>query len=118
MRAYVDRLRRGGKLREVVRAVNGTHELAAVTQASQQESDAPILFHKVAGSRFPVVTNVFGSRARLMEMIAANDGSFCRRWVELMRQPAQAPRTVGVPNDLEDIRLTELPQITYFERDG
>jgi len=43
MRAFVDRLRRAGKLREVVRAVNGTHELAAVTQASQQESDAPIL---------------------------------------------------------------------------
>jgi 4-hydroxybenzoate decarboxylase len=118
MRAYFDRLRRAAGVREVVRAVNGKHELAAVTQASQQESDAPILFHKVVGSRFPVMTNVFGSRARLMEMIGANDGSFCRRWVELMRQPAQAPRATGVPNDLEDIRLTDLPQITYFERDG
>ncbi len=118
MRAYLDRLRRAGHVREIAREVSGKHELAAVTQASQRESDAPLLFQKVAGSRFPVMTNVFGSRPRLLDMIGASDGSFCRRWVELMRQPAQAPRIVGAPNDLEEIRLTELPQITYFEHDG
>ncbi len=118
MRAYLDRLRRAGHVREIAREVGGKHELAAVTQASQRESDAPLLFQKVAGSRFPVMTNVFGSRPRLLDMIGASDGSFCRRWVELMRQPVQAPQIVGAPNDLEEIRLTELPQITYFERDG
>jgi 4-hydroxybenzoate decarboxylase len=118
MRAYLDRLRRAGCVREITREVSGRHELAAVTQASQQESDAPLLFHKVAGSRFPVMTNVFGSRRRLIEMIGGNDGSFCRRWVEMTRKPSQLPRIVGAPNDLEQIRLTELPQITYFEHDG
>ena len=118
MRAYLDRLRRAGGVREITREVSGRHELAAVTQASQQESDAPLLFHKVAGSRVPVMTNVFGSRRRLIEMIGGNDGSFCRRWVEMTRKPAQLPRIVGAPNDLEQIRLTELPQITYFEHDG
>ena len=118
MRAYLDRLLRAGCVREITREVSGRHELAAVTQASQQESDAPLLFHKVVGSRFPVMTNVFGSRRRLVEMIGGNDGSFCRRWVEMTRKPAQLPRLVGAPNDLEQIRLTELPQITYFEHDG
>jgi len=118
MRAYLDRLLRAGCVREITREVSGRHELAAVTQASQQESDAPLLFHKVAGSRFPVMTNVFGSRRRLIEMIGGNDGSFCRRWVEMTRKPSQLPRIVGAPNDLEQIRLTELPQITYFEHDG
>ena len=118
MRAYLDRLLRAGCVREITREVSGRHELAAVTQASQQESDAPLLFHKVAGSRFSVMTNVFGSRRRLIEMIGGNDGSFCRRWVEMTRKPAQLPRLVGAPNDLEQIRLTELPQITYFEHDG
>ena len=100
MRAYLDRLLRAGCVREITREVSGRHELAAVTQASQQESDAPLLFHKVAGSRFPVMTNVFGSRRRLIEMIGGNDGSFCRRWVEMTRKPAQLPRIVGAPNDL------------------
>ena len=118
MRAYLDRLLRAGCVREITREVSGRHELAAVTQASQQESDAPLLFHKVVGSRFPVMTNVFGSRRRLIEMIGGNDGSFCRRWVEMTRKPAQLPRIVGAPNDPEQVRLTELPQITYFEHDG
>ena len=118
MRTYLERLRRAGHVREIAREVSGKHELAAITQASQRESDAPLLFHKVAGSRFPVMTNMFGSRPRLLDMIGAADGSFCRRWVELMRRPVQAPQIVGAPNDLEEVRLTELPQITYFEHDG
>ena len=56
MRDYLEKLRRAGQVREITREVSGKHELAAVTQASQRESEAPLLFHKVAGSRFPVMT--------------------------------------------------------------
>jgi UbiD family decarboxylase len=117
MRTYFERLLKEGAVRIVEREVSGRHELAAVTQASQRESDAPLLFRCVAGSAMPVMTNVFGSRARLMEMIGA-EGSFCRRWAELMRRPALPPKSVAEPEDLEEIRLTDLPQITYFERDA
>ncbi len=118
MRSTIEGLLQSGQVRIVEREVAGRHELAAVTQASQRESDAPLLFRKVAGSRLPAITNVFGSRARLMDMIGAADGSFCRRWTELMRQPGAPPITDDEPNDLVDLRLTELPQITYFERDA
>jgi len=118
VREYIEQLRRAGRLREITRAVSGKHELAAVTQASQRESDAALVFHNVAGSGFPVVTNVFGSRARLMEMIGAKGDSFCRRWVELMREAAPAPEITATPDDRVAIRLTELPQLTYFEHDG
>jgi len=118
VRDYFEKLRRAGQVREISREVSGRHELAAVTQASQRESEAPLLFHKVAGSRFPVMTNVFGSRARLMDMIGATGGSFCRRWTEVMGKVAPTPLVTAAPSDLEQIRLTELPQITYFERDG
>jgi len=102
VRDYIEQLRRAGRVREITREVSGTHELAAVTQASQRESEAPLLFHQVAGSRFPVITNVFGSRARLMEMIGAN-GSFCRRWAELMREPAPPPEITAAPDGREEI---------------
>ncbi|MYZ48615.1 UbiD family decarboxylase [Rhizobiales bacterium L72] len=117
MRAAVDRLLREGRVRVVERAVSGRFELAAVTQASQRESDAPLLFRRVGNSRFPVVTNLFGSRDRMMAMIGAED-SFCRRWAELMRAPGAPPRMVGEPAGLEEIRLSDLPAITYSERDG
>ena len=118
MRAYIERLAAAGRVRVVQREVSGQHELAAVTQASQRESDAPVLFRKVAGSKVPVITNVFGSRPRLMEMIGATDGSFCRRWSDLMRQPAAAPILIAEPADLEEISLGDLPAITYFEKDA
>jgi UbiD family decarboxylase len=118
MRAYLERLRAQGKLRVVEREVSGRHELAAVTWASQAESDAALLFRRVQGSRYPVMTNVFGSRPRLMELIGAADGSFCRRWVELMRRRPVEPEIGGEPDELEEIRIRDLPQITYFEQDA
>ncbi len=118
MRSYIDKLLDAGRVRIVDREVSGRHELAAVIQASQRESDAPILFRRVAGTRFPVISNIFGSRPRLIEMLGGNAGSFCQRWVELMRLPAMAPVAVAEPSELTNLRLTELPQITYFERDA
>ena len=118
MRSYIERLMAKGSVRVVDREVSGAHELAAVTQASQKESDAPLLFRRVAGSEFPAITNVYGSRPRLMEMIGAVDGSFCRRWVELMASPPVAPALHDEPAGLFESRLTALPQITYFERDA
>ena len=118
MRAYLEQLRSKGKLRIVEREVSGLHELAAVAQASQLESDGALLFRKLRGSRYSVITNVFGSRSRLVELIGASEGSFCRRWVELMRRQPVAPEIVREPNNLEAIRIRDLPQITYFEQDA
>jgi len=118
MRGYIERLLAEGRVHTVEREVSGRHELAAVVQASQQTSDWPILFRKVAGSSYPVVSNVYGSRPRLTELVGATDGSFCRQWHEIMKRPVPGPKRVAEPNDLQNIRLTDLPQLTYFERDG
>ncbi len=65
MRRYLDTMLAQNRVRVVEREVSGRHELAAVTQRSQRESDAPLLFRRVAGTRYPVMTNIFGSRPRL-----------------------------------------------------
>jgi UbiD family decarboxylase len=117
MRRYLDTLLAEHRVRVVEREVSGQFELAAVTQRSQRESDAPLLFRRVAGSRYPVMTNVFGSRPRLTKMLGGNT-SFCKRWLEIMATPVIAPVEVAEPNDLEEIRLSDLPQVTYFELDA
>ena len=58
MRDYVNALLRCGEMRVVEREVDPHHELAAVTKLSQAESEQPILFRRVMGSRFPVATSV------------------------------------------------------------
>ena len=118
MRAYIDGLLARGEVRIVEREVSGRFEMAAVTQAAQKQGDGPILFRKIAGSDIPVITNVYGSRNRLIRMIGAQGNSFCKRWVELMAEPARTPAIGDEPPGLHLRRLTELPQITYFERDA
>ncbi len=122
MREYMERLRARGEVLEVKRPVQARHELAAVTQAAQRRLGKPILFHQVSGTALPVLTNIYGSRERLAEILGIAPGDFCRRWNELasVAAPAAGPlkREVPMPPDLVDARLSDLPLLTYAERDG
>lgn len=121
MREYLERLRQQGELRVIRREVDPAFELPAVVRRSQQESDAPVLFEKVRGSRLPVISNVYGSHRRLCEMIGTVPGDFCRRWHELtsnMAAGSDYTRVVTVPEELVQGRLSDLPHVRYFERDA
>ena len=119
MRDYIKKLQKQGELTIIDSPVDPEFELAAVTQRLQKENDRVILFRNVIGSKMPVVTNIYGSRRRLCEMIGADDGNFCRRWTELQslrtepEPPAPAKEYARVSGS-----LSQLPQITYFEKDG
>ena len=118
VREYIEQLLQRGSFRFVDREVDPRFELAAVTVRSQAQSEAPILFRKVRGSRMPVVTNLLGSRARLCDLIGADDGMFCRRWQQLADSRGDVPGSPAPALDYEECRLSDLPQITYFEKDA
>ncbi|MCA9996198.1 MAG: UbiD family decarboxylase [Anaerolineales bacterium] len=122
MRKIIDALLAAGEMRVVEREVDPCFELAAVVARSQQESDRPILFKRVKGSRFGVVSNLFGSRPRLGSMIGLEKGgSFYRHWEHLMTQPGQPLVTVdesALPGGLEAVAMSELPHIHYHEKDA
>lgn len=122
MRDYVADLMMQAEVRTVKREVDPRFELAAVTQAAQATGEAALIFRNVRGSDFQVVTNLFGSRSRLCDLIGADDGNYCRRWAELSdRFDAERPqptREVAAPTDLVAGKLSDLPLITYFERDA
>ncbi|OGA27715.1 MAG: decarboxylase [Betaproteobacteria bacterium RIFCSPLOWO2_02_FULL_65_24] len=118
MREYVEQLIEQGSFRIVEREVDPRFELAAVTVRSQAESEAPLLFRKVKGSRLPVVTNLFGSRSRLCELIGAADGNFCRRWQELLGAREPLRDTPARAPEHRERRLCDLPQVAYFEKDA
>ncbi len=118
MRTLIERMADERRLHIVEREVSPKHELAAVVEASQRQSDLPILFRKVTGTPLPVISNLYGSRPRLAEMIGATDGSFCKRWHEVMKAPAAAPRSGTEEAGLQSLKLGQLPQLTYFEKDG
>jgi 3-polyprenyl-4-hydroxybenzoate decarboxylase len=54
-----------------------------VTQAAMRRWNKPILFHRVAGTTLPVLTNLYGSRERLADIIGIAPDDFCRQWTNL-----------------------------------
>src|SRR5205085_10136894 len=97
MRAYMEKLRARGELLEVHRPVNSKHELAAVTDAAHKRWGKPILFHDVAGTQLPVLTNIYGSRARLAEIIGIGPDDFCKQWNNLATIASSRDMPTAVP---------------------
>jgi UbiD family decarboxylase len=122
MRTYMDRLKARGELLEVRREVDPKHELAAVTDAAHKRWGKPILFHSVRGTKLPVLTNTYGSRARLAEIIGIGPGDFCKQWNNLatIAIARDMPTSVPATNAIEyvDCKISDLPLITYSERDA
>ncbi len=121
MRHYVSQLEASGEMLVVEREVDPRFELAAVTLTSQRASDRPLMFRNVRGSAFPVVTNLYGSHARLCDLIGASNGEYCRAWAARVRHDRLAPEAVQRPAPAPESvqgRLGDLPLITYSERDA
>lgn len=121
MREYIERLRERGELLVVDKEIDPFHELAAVTHVAQKRWGKPILFNKVKGSRFPVVTNIYGSRERLAEVIGIKAADFCRQWSNLSNLGSSGNFKPFVSVDepeLVECKLSDLPLITYSDRDG
>jgi UbiD family decarboxylase len=122
MRQYLERLRARGAVLDVFREVDPKHELAAVTDAVQRRLGQPVLFHNVTGTDLPVLTNIYGTRERLAEILGIGPKDFCRKWndlVSLSKPLAEPVQTVGNDDlDLVDCKLSDLPLLTYAERDG
>ncbi len=125
MRHFIDDLQKRGELAVVRRPVDPRHQLAAVTKAVQKAGEQAVLFENVEGSSLPVVSNLFGSHERLRRLIGAGDKTFCQRWIELT-DACLAGRDAdvleaapaSVATEFRDGTLSDLPAITYHERDA
>ena len=122
MRKTVERLIENGEMSIVEREVDPRFELAAVVHAAQRAGENALLFRSVRGSAVPVVSNIYGSQARLCAMIGADDGNFVRRWSTLTdafeADPVDPATSVVEPVDLVEAKLSDLPAITYHEKDA
>ncbi len=65
LRAYVDALRRAGELHTVSAPVDPYLEIAEITDRVVKAGGPALLFERVKGSKFPVLTNQFGSQRRM-----------------------------------------------------
>lgn len=120
MRTFVKQLVDFGEMDLVNRMVSPRFELAAVAKAGQKASENAMLFTAVQQTRYPVVTNLYGSHDRLCRLIGARDNRFCERWLELTEgtRNGMADTVEEQGESLTPVALSELPQVTYHEHDA
>jgi UbiD family decarboxylase len=141
LRAFVERLRRDRDLVVVDVPVDPRLELAEIHRRVIAANGPALMFTRVLGSDFPVVTNLFGTARRAETAFGARPLRLMRRVVELAR--TLVPPTLGglwgardVGRELlrvgtrtggkapvaevvtSEVRLDRLPVVTTWPEDG
>ena len=126
LRTFLDTVRRE-RPRDIIdisRPVSPKHETAAILTKLEQSYRFPILFfHNVAGSPFPVVTNVCGSIARLALALGCSVGELSRVYAARCAQPIKPVITNTAPVlELvltgQEVNLESFPRFVYHEDDA
>ena len=127
LRSYLDlvKRRKPDDLVTIAREVNPSYEITAIAAKVDRESKRrPILvFEKVAGSSFPVITNLHASRSRLAMALGVPPDEMLKTYLRAMEKPIP-PKTVTtcpvkeVVRKGADIDLYALPQIVHHQGDG
>ncbi|MFN0008508.1 MAG: UbiD family decarboxylase [Planctomycetota bacterium] len=93
LRAFLERLRSGGELVEVEAEVDPDLEVAEIHRRVIAAGGPALLFRRVRGSSFPVVTNLFGTRRRVEMAFGSRPEALVR---EIARLPVEMmPPTFG-----------------------
>lgn len=127
LRSFLDSIRqsRPTDVQIVSREVDPAYELTAVVVKLEREARRrPVLiFEKVKGSPFPVLTNLHASRSRLAAAMSTRPEDMLGTYLAAMEHPL--PPTVVSTGPVKDviikgdrINLYELPQIVHHEGDA
>jgi UbiD family decarboxylase len=127
LRSYLDLIKRKrpDELVIVSREVDPAHELTAlVVKLEKEQRRRPVLlFERVKGTGFPVLTNLHASRARLALALGVPPDRVLPAYLRAMETPVP-PRVVDggpvkeVVIDGADVDLRSLPQIVHHEGDA
>ncbi|MBE55254.1 MAG: hypothetical protein CL479_01565 [Acidobacteria bacterium] len=111
-------------LRQVKREVSPQWELSAVQKRLEVQKRLPVLsFDRVTGSKMPVVTNLFASRAHLALALEVSPDEVVARFAEAQKNglPTKTVSTGPVKDIVlqgDEATLSKLPLITHCEKDA
>jgi len=127
LRSFLDtvKLKHAEDFLIISREVDPAYEITTITVKLEQEGRRrPILlFEKVKGSKFPVITNLHASRSRLALSINAKPEEMQKVYLGALERP-MAPKIVSKApvKDVvlrgDKINLYDLPQIVHHEGDA
>jgi UbiD family decarboxylase len=120
MRAFIDKLAREGKLIEIEKAVSSKYEVASICAAHEQKGQ-PVLFHAVDGSH-KVIMNVMSGRNTLAELLGTTTADTVQFMAEIPESGEGGKVNIVADSLTKEVvkepDLSDLPILTYFNRDG
>jgi UbiD family decarboxylase len=127
LRSYLDAVkkRKPDEFQVVTQEVDPAFEITAIVVKLEREAKKRpvLLFEKVKGTRFPVLTNLHASRSRLAAAMRCAPDQMLRAYLAAMDKPI--PPTVVAKGPVKDvilkgeqIDLHDLPQIIHHEGDA
>ncbi len=127
LRSYLDLIKRTdpGDFLAISREVDPAFEITAITVKLEQEAKRRpvLLFEKVKGTKFPVLTNLHAGRSRLAAAINAKPEEMQQAYLRAMEKPI-APKLVATGPVKEvvltgdQVNLYDLPQILHHQEDA
>lgn len=127
LRTYIDKVKaeRPDEFLTISREVDPAYEItASVVKLEQEAKRRPVMvFEKVKGTDFPVMTNMHASRPRLAMALGCNPRDMQKTFLAAMENPI-APKEVnnGPCKDVvlkgADVDMRALPQVVHHGGDG
>ncbi len=120
MRGLLAALQSEDQVLRVRRPVEPLFELAAVTRHVQEGANLPVIFERVGGTRFPVVSNLYGNYARVAKIFGTTASHLAATWSTATAAggPADLDEPSGDIPKVEEMAFAELPHITFCEKDA
>jgi UbiD family decarboxylase len=141
LRSFLDTLRKENELIEITAEVDPYLEIAEIHRRVIEQQGRALLFNNVKGSKFPVVTNLFGTNRRIDLAFGSKPQEFVRRVVDAAehlipptpkklwqyRDLAFASRKLGTKSvrhgpvlekHRKKVNLEEIPFIQLWPEDG
>ena len=135
LRSCIDDLEKNGFLIRISKEVDPNLEMASIHLKEFENSGKAILFENVKGSKYPAISNIFGTVER-SNFIFRKSIKKVKKLIDLKMNPINGfkdpisslksavyatmalPKRVSFPNDFEEIKISEIPQIKCWPDDG
>jgi 2,5-furandicarboxylate decarboxylase 1 len=117
LRSYLGLLRKTRELKSIKKKVSTKYEIAGVT--AKVDGSYALLFEKISGKKFKIVSNLVGTRKRFALAVGAKESNIHQKIItaiEKARKPKKISKGQFMENHSCDASI--LPIVTHFEKES